>query len=129
MTALAGLVAIAGMLAVLLAVNAAIQTFVVTKLWVWFLVPAFGVPVPHWSIVYGLMLLIGYVTYQSQLDIKKEFKEDNAALNSFVVGLVARPLLALAIGAIVHSYVPARPVDAVTMGPMLPPVVVEAPVR
>lgn len=76
----------------------ALRGFVAAKLWLWFVVPTFGVaPLPI-AAAFGLALLVGYLTHQTPPTIKKEYRESSTAL------LLLSPLVTLLVGWVAHTF-------------------------
>lgn len=80
----------------------ALNGYVITKLWAWFIVPLFGLPLLNIPQAIGLDLVVTFLTfhqtvYNPEPQDKKE-KIQRAAQH------VARPIFILLTGYIVHTY-------------------------
>lgn len=84
-----------------LALSVIVNGYVLSILWVWFVVPL-GLPVISVAHSIGLAMVTGWLTYQYQTN-KKE--EDNIkALTEFAILFIVRPLAVLGVGYIVKQF-------------------------
>lgn len=72
------------------------------KLWAWFMVSTFSLPVLSIPQAIGLSLMISYATYQ--LQEKKEDEDSGALLIKTFFIATFKPLFAIGFGAIVKSF-------------------------
>lgn len=84
-------------------VGAVMSGWVLSVMWGWFVVP-FGVPPIGIAWAIGISLVVGYMTYQSDAVVKTDDEDRVQTVVNLVALAVLRPLLALAIGAIVHAF-------------------------
>lgn len=96
---LVGLLAIVGLFGFIF-LSALWGAFVFTKLWIWFVVPLFGLPVLTLAQAYGLMLIVNFLKPLPKTDksATKEEKIANAAT------ILLSPLVILGIGYFVKSF-------------------------
>lgn len=76
--------------------------FVLTKLWMWFAVPIFGLPMLGLIPAIGLSLLVGFLVYQHPLR-EKEADYGKLLGHQISVGIIV-PAIALAFGAILQIW-------------------------
>lgn len=76
------------------------HSFIFTKLWLWFLVPLFGLPEISLAQAYGLMLIVSFFKGIPKTD-KNKSKEDKIAEG--ILALIG-PAMVLGIGYFVKSY-------------------------
>lgn len=99
---IAALIVVFGVVGVffgVLALSVIINGYVLSILWVWFVVPL-GLPVISVAHSIGLAMVTGWLTYQYT---NKE--EDNIkALTEFAILFIVRPLAVLSIGYIVKQF-------------------------
>ena len=72
-----------------------------TKLWAWFLVPAFGLPAISIPVAIGITVIVK--NFQSLGETKKDEKWNEVLAKGFAIATL-KPLLALGIGAIVKTW-------------------------
>lgn len=76
--------------------------FALSKLWAWFLVPAFGVPPLSIPAAIGLALVVSYMTYQdTNADEDKDTKE---RVIKGALTLALKPAMALGFGWVVAQW-------------------------
>lgn len=76
------------------------HSFILTKLWLWFLVPLFGLPEVSLAQAYGLMLVVGFFKGMPKTD-KNKSKEDKIAEG---ILQILGPAITLGIAYLVKSY-------------------------
>ena len=76
--------------------------FVLTKLWVWFIVPVFHVPLLTIALAIGLSLVIGFLTHQYMRNTDDRPMSDQV-IESFIHALMY-PTMALLIGWVVTLF-------------------------
>jgi len=87
----------------LMVMSSIINGFVLTKLWAWFMVPAFGLPQLSIPIAIGVSMVVKYLTYQKPPESKDE---NNVNKIGEALGFVIfYPLITLFIGWVVHFFV------------------------
>lgn len=77
--------------------SAIVHGWVLSKLWLWFLVPIFGLQPLNITQAIGISIIVGFLTHQ--VDIKKG-KDDKVKL--FLV--LINPFIILLFGYIVHKF-------------------------
>lgn len=77
------------------------EGFVLTKLWAWFVVPTFGLPVLTIPIAIGLALLVGLLAHQMRNDSGETTSE--ATVKLFAYGFVNSGIV-LALGWVVTLF-------------------------
>lgn len=100
---LAALIVVFGVFATIFAVLAAgviVNGYVLSILWVWFVVPL-GLPVISVAHCIGIAMVSSWLTYQHQTT-KEEDKEK--ALENLLIVFIIRPLAVLGIGYIVKQF-------------------------
>lgn len=96
-TALLALFGIMVLLPILYLYGAWAGAFVVTHLWAWYIMPAFGLGALKMIHAYGLTLLVSYITYRhTNLTIKDE-RETYEKVIEFVI-LLLYPWMILGLG-------------------------------
>lgn len=83
----------------MMVVASVLNGYVLTKLWGWFIVPTFHVPVLHLVPAMGLAMVVSYLTYQ----IDTSAQAEKASVTRWV-GLILNPLVVLAIGWVLHKF-------------------------
>jgi hypothetical protein len=77
---------------------ALLRAFVLTKLWLWYLVPGFGLAPLTLGYAYGLSLIAGYLTFQFHKSTDKDDGDRvDSAVQTIFFGLIY-PLLILFAG-------------------------------
>lgn len=78
------------------------EGFVISKLWLWFIVPVFALPVLSISTAIGIALVFSILTHQHP---RKTGEPDVMAEvgHQFWIGL-ANPFILLVFGAVVHAF-------------------------
>lgn len=84
----------------LIVLSASLNGYVLSKLWAWFVVTTFHAPALSLPAAIGLGLVVSYLTYQ-HIDTAKN--PESKWWTPLLVA-VLRPLIALAFGAVVHSF-------------------------
>lgn len=81
------------------------SAWVMVKLWEWFVVATFGVPMLEFWQAYGLVLLVRFLTSRQPSHDEEEYQRENTAkaLIASVVYLTIAPAFVLVFGAIVHA--------------------------
>jgi len=74
------------------------DAFVLTKLWQWFIVSLFNLPLLNLAYAYGISLLVNYLKGYKKEEIKEEIWE------LFLIA-IARSGIALLVGYIVYQFV------------------------
>jgi len=87
----------------ILVMSSIMNGFVLTKLWAWFMVPAFGLPQLSIPIAIGISIVIRYLTYQKP-------PEPEGANNINKIGetlgfVIVYPIMTLFIGWVVHFFI------------------------
>ena len=77
-----------------------LQSFVLVKLWVWFIVPVFGLPILTIVPAIGLRLIVGYLTFHNIYS--KDTRSGGEKLYNYLSMGTFYPLLVLLSGYIVH---------------------------
>ncbi len=77
--------------------------YVLSKLWLWFMVPAFGLPVLAVGYAIGLALVVNYLTNHAPVDTKKDEDAIENLLKAIGIGIL-RPAIALMFGKIVTLF-------------------------
>lgn len=98
-----GIFALAFLFAIIYLYSAFVSAVVGSYLWLWFVVPVFGVSALTFPQAFGLSLLLNYWTYHhmsQRISDKRTLKEKLPE----TIGLVIRPWLILAIGWICYHY-------------------------
>jgi hypothetical protein len=86
---------------VLVAASSIWRGYVLSVLWAWFMVPAFGLPALSVALAIGLSLIVGLVTHQrTGREIEKPF-----SLGVTVALATLAPALCLLAGWIAHQFV------------------------
>jgi hypothetical protein len=85
-------------LAGLVVISAVTRGFVLTKLWLWFIVPTFGLPKLSIPIAIGLALVVGLLTEHSNQHKDDRETSDKVAA---IIGSLLTPFLVLLCGYIV----------------------------
>ena len=75
--------------------------WVTTKLWAWFVVPVFALPILSTWQVFGIALIVGLYKQTIERDLKNE--ERAKTITRFVLTFV-NPLFVLLVGYLVHTY-------------------------
>jgi len=100
-----GCLAILGAIAlipILIATSALLNGWVLTKLWGWFIVPAFELPSLTLLPAIGIGLVVSLLTHQH---VHNDYGDDKAkALASALGAMILSPLMSLAIGYIVTLF-------------------------
>ena len=92
---------------VLSIVSAITHGLVMMKLWDWFIVPIFGVPVPTLALMIGFALLVGMFT-SNRRDSGQDIFKDMSPLGTFAmisIREIIGPLVVLFLGWIVVQFV------------------------
>lgn len=81
----------------------AFEAWVLSKLWLWYIVPVFNIPVPSLPLLFGLSLVAHVLTHQTTPTSlpKDTSKEERIVFN---LGGFLRPLFALIIGYFCKSW-------------------------
>lgn len=87
-------------IAAAIGLSALLNGYVLSKLWAWFIVTTFHAPPLSLPAAIGLALVVSYLTYQ-HADTPKN---PESKWWSLILVLILRPLMALAFGAVVHSF-------------------------
>ena len=74
--------------------------FVLSILWGWFAVPAFGLPALTIPLAMGIMLVVSYMTKQA--DFNNQDREDYQKRVNVV--MIVKPLAALVVGYVIKSF-------------------------
>jgi len=74
------------------------DAFVLTKLWQWFIVSLFNLPLLNLAYAYGISLLVNYLKGYKKEEIKEEIWE-------LFLSAIARSGIALLVGYIVYQFV------------------------
>ncbi len=77
--------------------------FVLIKLWAWFVIPLFALPVLSLPAAMGISLVVGYLTHQAHKELSDKPDYTQLLATEISNGIVI-PLFALAIGAIIHAF-------------------------
>lgn len=107
--ALAVLVAIVGvfvLLALFIAFSSMYNGWVLMKLWEWFIVPVFHLPMLTLPAAMGLSLVVHFLTYNQQRtsDTNGTEEEKKKKMIHVFVQIFLRPLIVLGIGYGIHLY-------------------------
>lgn len=75
------------------------EAFVATKLWAWFFVPQFGVPVISLGMAAGMILLLHFVFSHPRHEVESRREKDprDECLNS-LLWMIFKPAIALGFG-------------------------------
>lgn len=85
------------------ALSAIINGWVLSILWGWFIVPVFNIPAISVEQAIGLAMVVSYLTYQHiNADSKRKSKGESTV--ELFVALLARPLITLLFGYILHLF-------------------------
>jgi len=87
MEILAGLIIVGG----IIFLTALFNMFVLSKLWVWFVTPAFGVPCPRLYILYGLVLTIAFFSNSTK-------RGEEQSYGDVIAGSLAKGIAILLVG-------------------------------
>ena len=94
-----GYLAVIAFLFVIVAFSAALNGFVLTKLWAWFIVPTFGLPALSIPVAIGIALIVGRLVPPI-----KNKEEEKKSFNVAMMEVIAPPFAALLIGWIVTLF-------------------------
>lgn len=99
------MVAIAIFVAVLCvaAVSMALRGYVLTVLWAWFVIPAFGLPALALAPAIGLTMIVSFLTHQSDAVKEPEGDATKCISKAFAYALVL-PALVLCTGWVVKQF-------------------------
>lgn len=89
---------------VVLVIAAILNGWALATLWLWFVVPLFGLPALTVPYAVGLGLIVNFLTYQDTNN-KKEGQEVFDAVITAIAVLVSRPLFAVLFGWVVLQFV------------------------
>jgi hypothetical protein len=92
-TALLSILGAAVLLMLIFFLNALITGFVLTKLWLWFVVPTFGVAALSIPAAYGMGMLVVYLTRPTTA-----FRSEVRDIPTEVAATILTPALALTLG-------------------------------
>lgn len=84
------------------ALSTTLNGIAISILWGWFIVGKFGLPALSISEAIGLYLVFSYMAYQAPKGKDMDDDPNKAVFVAFITG-IARPVLALLVGAIVKS--------------------------
>ena len=101
---IAALIVVFGVIGVffgVLALSVIVNGYVLSILWVWFVVPL-GLPVISVAHSIGLAMVTGWLTYQ--YTNKKEEDNIKALISEFAILFIVRPLAVLGVGYIVKQF-------------------------
>ncbi len=84
-----------------LALGVIVNGYVLSILWVWFIVPL-GLPVISVAHSIGIAMVTNWLTYQYQTNKKEE--DNSKALTELAILFIVRPLAVLGIGYIVKQF-------------------------
>ena len=87
----------------LLAASALWSGYVLTVLWVWFVMPAFGLPALALAPAIGLVLVIRLITYQGDAAHKQQGSDAERLIQSGIQAFLF-PALALGFGWVAHQF-------------------------
>lgn len=102
-TLLAGLAALLGItliVALIITVSSIVNGYVFSILWGWFVVPTFGLAPLSIPAAIGLAMCVSYLTYDYN-----DAKDPDRKWWTPMVVMIARPVIALSFGFIVHRFV------------------------
>jgi hypothetical protein len=98
-----GVVAILGIGAITGTLGAVIRGFVLSKLWLWFMVPVFHLPVLGIVAAIGISLVIGFLTADSSPTVCEDKRSTGEKFGA-ILGVLFSPFLVLLVGYIVHLF-------------------------
>ncbi len=102
---LVGVIGVLALLALFIAFSAMFNGWALTKLWGWFIVPVFHLPMLTLPMAMGLSLVVSFLTYQHQsTTTAKDDKEKKERSINFFVLIFLRPLIVVGIGYVIHSF-------------------------
>jgi hypothetical protein len=101
-----GIVVVMALLAVFIAFSSMYNGWVLMKLWEWFIIPVFHLPMLTLPAAMGLSLVVHFLTYQHQStsDTKGTEEEEKKKRIRIFVQIFLRPLIVLGIGYVIHLY-------------------------
>jgi hypothetical protein len=101
MNVLFGCVGVFALLGVYMVVQYLVTGWALSYLWSWFIVPQFGAGELSIAQAIGISIVVSFLTYSAT-----EAKDERTKDEQFVamIGHVLRPIMALAIGWIVHQF-------------------------
>ncbi len=79
------------------------SAYVLTQLWEWFIVPAFGLPSMSFVAAFGIMLISGLLSVRIQKEESENAEPSVYLLLQFFIP-VLNPLLILVLGWLVHLF-------------------------
>jgi len=97
---------IIGVISFLVITSVLLYSYVLTKLWLWFLVPTFGLPPIGMAQGYGLALIAAMLTHQQLTQSSKEDEDSPKLLKILhpLFLLYGRPLFTLLFGWVAHQF-------------------------
>ena len=94
-------------LPILMTVSNIWRGVVLSRLWLWFIVPTFGLPNLNIATAIGISLILQYLTYRTPTHIKSEEhvqRGSSTMLKNTAIYSFAYPVFALIFGWIVHQF-------------------------
>ena len=90
---------------IMIPLSTVLSGWVLTHLWLWFVVPVFNLPVLPIAPAIGLSLIVSYMTdHNCETDSNKENDSVLTVLISGTLRVLSKPILAYIFGAIVHEF-------------------------
>ncbi len=84
-------------------IAAMLNGWALSVLWGWFFVPTLGLPALDIVQAIGIAMVVSYLTYQ-HIDTQPKDEDSTSKMIGMGVLTVARPLIAVAFGWVVHSF-------------------------
>lgn len=85
----------------IIAISAVLKGFVLTKLWVWFIVPLFGFEPLRMPFAIGLAIVVGFLTHQ----VDNTKSENKTSIGEQFIATFIRPFVTLGIGYFVQMFI------------------------